>query len=113
MSLLRFAAINPLRIKRIPATHPWLVMVKASSGSRTDDPIQLVSIVNLHRPFILLVKRLSSLILYQQEQWNEITIKLRGADTAKLSGGAAVTQSIIVMKDISRPGTPRRKQKTT
>jgi hypothetical protein len=108
--------INPLRIKRIRATHPWLVMVKASRVPELDDPIRTLW---AHREppqaFHSLGEAAFELDPFtKQEQWNEITIKLKGSsDTAALSGAAAVTQSIIVMKPFLRPGTPRRKQKTT
>ena len=108
--------INPLRIKRVRATHPWLVMVKASRVSEFDDPIRtLWPRREPPQAFHSLGDAAFELDpLTKQEQWSEITIRLKGGDdVAAVKGGAAVTQSIVVMKPFLRPGTPRRKQKTT
>ena len=108
--------INPIQIKRILATHPWLVPVKASRVPELDDPI---------RP---LWPRREPPIAYHvlgnasfepcpytnQEQWTEITIRLKGSeDVGSLKGSASMNRSIVVMKPFLKPGTPRKKRITT
>ena len=108
--------INPLQIKRILSTHPWLVPVKASRVPELDDPIRPLwprrePPVAYH---VLGGASFEPCPYTNQEQWDEITIRLKGSDdVGSLSGSAAVNRSIVVMKPFLRPGTPRKKRITT
>ena len=108
--------INPLQIKRILSTHPWLVPVKASRVPELDDPIRPLwprrePPVAYH---VLGGASFEPCPYTNQEQWDEITIRLKGSDdVGALSGSAATTRSIVVMKPFLKPGTPRKKRITT
>jgi len=108
--------INPLRLKRIRATHPWLVAVKASRVKELDDPIKLLW-PNREPPLAYHVLGEASFELdpiTKQEQWDEITIRLKGSeDVSKVSGAAAVSRSLVVMKPFLRPGASRKKRVLT
>jgi hypothetical protein len=108
--------INPLQIKRILSTHPWLVPVKASRVPELDDPIRPLwprrePPVPYH---VLGAASFEPCPFTNQEQWGEITIRLKGSDdVGSLSGSAATNRSIVVMKPFLKPGTPRKKRITT
>jgi hypothetical protein len=108
--------INPLQIKRILATHPWLVPVKASRVPELDDPIRPLwprrePPISYH---VLGNASFEPCKYTNQEQWDEITIRLKGSDDiGSLSGAASMNRSIVVMKPFLRPGTPRKKRITT
>ena len=108
--------INPLQIKRILSTHPWLVPVKASRVPELDDPIRPLwprrePPVPYH---VLGGASFEPCPFTNQEQWDEITIRLKGSDdVGSLSGSAATNRSIVVMKPFLKPGTPRKKRITT
>ena len=108
--------INPLEIKRILSTHPWLVPVKASRVPELDDPIRPLwprrePPVAYH---VLGGASFEPCKYTNKEQWDEITIRLKGSDdVGSLSGSAATTRSIVVMKPFLQPGTPKRKRITT
>lgn len=108
--------INPLQIKRILSTHPWLVPVKASRVPELDDPIRPLwprrePPVAYH---VLGGASFEPCPYTNQEQWDEITIRLKGSDdVGSLSGSAATNRSIVVMKPFLKPGTPRKKRITT
>ena len=108
--------INPLQIKRILSTHPWLVPVKASRVPELDDPIRPLwprrePPVAYH---VLGGATFEPCPYTNQEQWDEITVRLKGSDdVGGLSGSAATTRSITVLKPFLKPGTPRRKRITT
>lgn len=104
--------INPLQIKRILSTHPWLVPVKASRVPELDDPIRPLwprrePPVAYH---VLGGASFEPCPYTNQEQWDEITIRLKGSDdVGALSGSAGTNRSIVVMKPFLKPGTPRKK----
>ena len=108
--------INPLQIKRILSTHPWLVPVKTSRVPELDDPIRPLwprrePPVPYH---VLGAASFEPCPFTNQEQWGEITIRLKGSDdVGSLSGSAATNRSIVVMKPFLKPGTPRKKRITT
>ena len=108
--------INPLEIKRILSTHPWLVPVKASRVPELDDPIRPLwprrePPVAYH---VLGGASFEPCKYTNKEQWDEITVRLKGSDdVGALSGSAATTRSIVVMKPFLPPGTPRKKRITT
>ena len=108
--------INPLQIKRILSTHPWLVPVKASRVPELDDPIRPLwprrePPVAYH---VLGGASFEPCPYTNQEQWDEITIRLKGSDdVGSLSGSAGTNRSIVVMKPFLKPGTPRKKRITT
>lgn len=108
--------INPLQIKRILSTHPWLVPVKASRVPELDDPIRPLwprrePPVAYH---VLGGASFEPCPYTNQEQWDEITVRLKGSDdVGALSGSAGTNRSIVVMKPFLTPGTPRKKRITT
>lgn len=108
--------INPLQIKRILATHPWLVPVKASRVPELDDPIKPLW-PRREPPIAYHVLGNASFEpcpYTNQEQWDEITIRLKGSeDVGSLKGSAASNRSIVVLKPFLKPGTPRKKRITT
>ena len=78
--------INPLQIKRILSTHPWLVPVKASRVPELDDPIRPLwprrePPVAYH---VLGGASFEPCPYTNQEQWDEITIRLKGSDDVGL-----------------------------
>ena len=81
--------INPLEIKRILSTHPWLVPVKASRVPELDDPIRPLwprrePPVAYH---VLGGASFEPCKYTNKEQWDEITIRLKGSDdVGSLSG---------------------------
>lgn len=108
--------INPLQIKRILATHPWLIPVKASRVPELDDPIRPLW-PRREPPIAYHVLGNASFEpcpFTNQEQWDEITIRLKGSeDVGSLKGSAAMNRSIVVLKPFLKPGTPRKKRITT
>ena len=108
--------INPLQIKRVLVTHPWLVPVKASRVPELDDPIRPLwprrePPVSYH---VLGGASFEPCKYTNQEQWDEITIRLKGSeDVGTLSGSAAMNRSIVVMKPFLSPGTSRKKRIST
>jgi hypothetical protein len=108
--------INPLEIKRVLATHPWLIPVKASRVPELDDPIRPLwprrePPVAYH---VLGGASFEPCSHTNKEQWSEVTIRLKGSeDVGSLSGSASATRSIVVMKPFLTPGTPRKKRITT
>ena len=108
--------INPLEIKRVLATHPWLIPVKASRVPELDDPIRPLwprrePPVAYH---VLGSASFEPCSHTNKEQWSEVTIRLKGSeDVGSLSGSASSTRSIVVMKPFLTPGTPRKKRITT
>ena len=108
--------INPLQIKRILSTHPWLVPVKASRVPELDDPIRPLwprrePPVAYH---VLGGASFEPCAYTNREQWDEITVRLKGSDdVGALSGSAGTNRSIVVMKPFLKPGTPRKKRITT
>jgi hypothetical protein len=108
--------INPLRIKRIRSTHPWLVPVKASRVPELDDPIRPLW-PRREAPLAFHVLGNASFepnTYTNQEQWTEITIRLKGSDdVGSVSGSAAGNKSLVVLKPFLRPGVSRKKRLTT
>ncbi len=104
--------INPLQIKRILSTHPWLVPVKASRVPELDDPIRpLWPRREPPVPYHVLGGASFEPCPYtNQEQWDEITVRLKGSDDV---GAVSGNRSIVVLKPFLKPGTPRKKRITT
>ena len=108
--------INPLRLRRVRSTHPWLVPVKASRVPELDDPIQpLWPRREIPPAFHVLGNASFEPDPYtHQEQWSEITIRLKGSDdVASVAGQAAGNRSIVVLKPFLNPGVSRRKRMVT
>jgi len=108
--------INPLRIKRVRATHPWLVPVKASRVPELDDPIRPLW-PRREAPLAYHIMGNASFepdTYTSKEQWSEITIRLKGSDdVGSLSGAAATNRSFVVLKPFLRPGVSRRRKMVT
>lgn len=107
--------LSPLRLRRVRALHPWLVPVKASRIPELDDPI---------RP--LWARRESPLPYHilgdasfeadehtQQEQWDRITVRLKGQDESRTLSGSAMTQRMVVLRPYLEPGESRKSQVRT
>ncbi|MEC7983866.1 MAG: hypothetical protein VX278_01800, partial [Myxococcota bacterium] len=99
--------IDPLRIKRVRSIHPWLVQVKASRVPEFDDPIKpLWAYRQPPQSFHLLGNAaFEPDPVTNQEQWNEITIRLKGSeDVGAVSSGAASNKKLVVLKPFLKPG---------
>ena len=108
--------INPLFIRRIRSTHPWLVPVKASRVPELDDPIlPLWQRVEPPPAYHIMGDASFEPDPYtNKEQWNEITIRLRGSDdVGSVAGSAANNRSIVVLKPFLRPGVSKKKRLVT
>ena len=108
--------INPLFIRRIRSTHPWLVPVKASRVPELDDPIlPLWQRVEPPPAYHIMGDASFEPDPYtNKEQWNEITIRLRGSDdVGSVGGSAANNRSIVVLKPFLSPGVSKKKRLVT
>jgi hypothetical protein len=109
--------IDPLRVKRIRSIHPWLVHVKASRVPEFDDPIRpLWPYRHPPQSFHILGNAVFEPDpVTNQEQWNEITIHLKGSEGVSSVSGS-VSKKLVVLKPFLKPkllGRFRKKEQTT
>ncbi|MAA80021.1 MAG: hypothetical protein CL916_12270 [Deltaproteobacteria bacterium] len=109
--------IDPLRVKRVRSMHPWLVHVKASRVPEFDDPIRpLWAYRQPPQSFHILGNAVFEPDpVTNQEQWNEITIHLKGSEGVTSVSGS-VTKKLVVLKPFLKPkllGRFRKNEMTT
>jgi hypothetical protein len=102
---LRF---NPLYTTRTLVMHPWLVPVRSSRIAELDDPIRPLW---EDPPPLLQDHTLGDAAfepdpLTRQDQWDVITLRLRGrTDMATMQSGDAQTRRMVVLRAFPAPGT--------
>lgn len=104
--------LNPLKIRRVRSLHPWLVPVKASRIPELDDPIRPLwprrePPLNYH---ILGEASFEADEVTKHEQWDRITIRLKGQDETRTLKGSAQTQRMVILRPYLDPGESRRSQ---
>jgi hypothetical protein len=104
--------LNPLRIRRVRSLHPWLVPVKATRIPELDDPIRpLWGRREPPLPYhILGAASFEADEVSKQEQWDRITIRLKGQDETRTLKGSAQTQRMAILRPFLEPGESRRSQ---
>ena len=104
--------LNPLRIRRVRSLHPWLVPVKASRIPELDDPIRPLwgrreAPLQYH---ILGNASFEANDITKQEQWDHITVRLKGQDETRKLSGSSMTQRMVVLRPFLEPGESRKSQ---
>jgi len=104
--------LNPLRIRRVRSVHPWLVPVKASRIPELDDPIRpLWGRREPPLPYhILGSSSFEADEVTKQEQWDRITVRLKGQDETRTLSGSAQSQRMVILRPFLEPGESRRSQ---
>ncbi len=110
---LRF---HPLKTKRTLVMHPWMVPVRSSRIAELDDPIK--PLWDLPPPLlpdhILGEAAFEPDPLTKQDQWEVITLRLKGrADTSSLSSGDAQTRRMVILRAFPAPGHSARPRMAT
>lgn len=110
---LRF---NPAKTKRTLVMHPWLVPVRSSRIAELDDPVRPLWDV----PPPMITEHVLGEAAFQpdpltkSDQWEVITLKLRGRDdTAKVSGGGGQSLRMVILRAFPAPGSSARARMTT
>jgi len=107
--------LNPLRLRRVRAVHPWLVPVKASRIRFLDDPIRnLWARREPPMPYhILGSATFEADELTKQAQWQRITIRLKGQEDVTTLTGGVQAQRMVVLRPFLDPGESRKSQLKT
>jgi len=110
---LRF---NPLYTRRTLVMHPWLVPVRSSRIAELDDPVRPL----WETPPPLLADHLLGEAAFEpdpltrQDQWEVLTLRLRGrSDTASMGGGQAQSRRIVILRPFPPPGHSARPRVAT
>ncbi len=110
---LRF---NPLNTKRTLVMHPWMVPVRSSRIAELDDPIRPL----WDQPAPLLPDHILGDAAFEpdpltrMDQWEVITIRLRGRDdTAGLGGGDGGSRRMVILRPFPAPGASARPKVST
>lgn len=110
---LRF---NPLYTTRTLVMHPWLVPVRSSRIAELDDPIRPL----WELPPPLLADHLLGDAAFEpdpltrQDQWDVLTVRLRGrADVASMGGGGGQTKRMVILRAFPPPGHSARPRVAT
>jgi hypothetical protein len=110
---LRF---NPLRTRRTLVQHPWMVPVRSSRIAELDDPVKPLWQAG---PPLLPEHLLGDAAfepdpLTRQDQWEVLTIRLRGrSEVQSMSGGDAQVRRIVVLRALPAPGQSSRARMAT
>lgn len=100
---LRF---NPLDTKRTLVMHPWIVPVRTSRIAELDDPIR--PLWDLPPPpihdHILGDAAFEPDETSKQDQWELITVRLRGRADVQTMGGDAGTRRMVILRAFPAPG---------
>lgn len=110
---LRF---NPLYTRRTLVMHPWMVPVRSSRIAELDDPIKPLWDVPppLLSDHLLGDAAFEPDPLTRQDQWEVLTVRLRGrADTQSMSGGQAQVRRIVILRAFPPPGHSARPRVAT
>lgn len=109
---LRF---NPLRTRRTLVMHPWLVPVRSSRIAELDDPVRPL----WEEPPPLLPDHILGDAAFEpdpltrQDQWDVLTIRLRGRADVQSMGGDAQTRRMVILRAFPAPGTSARARLST
>ncbi|HMV65373.1 MAG TPA: hypothetical protein PKA64_00890 [Myxococcota bacterium] len=101
---LRF---SPLRTRRTLVMHPWLVPVRSSRIAELDDPVRPL----WDEPPPLLTDHILGDAAFEpdpitrQDQWEVLTIRLRGRADVQSMGGDAQTRRMVILRAFPAPGT--------
>lgn len=101
---LRF---NPLRTRRTLVMHPWLVPVRSSRIAELDDPVRPL----WEEPPPLLTDHILGDAAFEpdpltrQDQWEVLTIRLRGRADVQTMGSDAQTRRMVILRAFPAPGT--------
>jgi hypothetical protein len=110
---LRF---NPLATRRTLVMHPWLVPVRSSRIAELDDPIQPLWDVPppLASDHVLGEASFEPDPLTKQDQWEVITVRLRGrADMSSVKSGDSQTKRMVVLRPFPATGRTTRARMAT
>jgi hypothetical protein len=110
---LRF---NPLKTKRTLVQHPWLVPVRSSRIAELDDPIRPL----WELPAPLLPDHVLGDAAFEpdpttkSDQWEVITIRLRGRDDVQsMLAGDTATRRMVILRAFPAPGESPRARTAT
>lgn len=110
---LRF---NPLQTQRTLVMHPWMVPVKSSRIAELDDPIRPLwpTLPPLLTNHILGDCAFEPDPLTKNDQWDVITVRMRGQeDVATVKGGDAKSRRMVILRPFPAPGTSARSRTLT